>query len=119
VADTVEIRLNFNCTVKQETKQRWVAGCQLLDVYSQGKTRDEAKKNLKEALFAWVESCLERGTLDEALRQCGLQKIRPAKIRPGDQHISLSPLDTENPADTFPVHLSIPAYQPAALLSVQ
>ncbi len=52
-----------------------VASCPPLDVYSQGKTEAQAKKNLVEALSLFLESCHERGTLDAVLKECGFDKI--------------------------------------------
>ncbi|HET9767956.1 MAG TPA: type II toxin-antitoxin system HicB family antitoxin [Thermoanaerobaculia bacterium] len=49
----------------------WVAGFPRLDVYSQGDTIEEAKANASDALRLWVDSCLDRGTLGEALRDLG------------------------------------------------
>lgn len=67
---TVEISLDLLCTVKQDARgSRWVAGCPALDLFSQGRTEEEAKLCLKEATGIWVEDCLERGTLDQALRE--------------------------------------------------
>jgi predicted RNase H-like HicB family nuclease len=114
MADTVNISLRLLCQVKKETRQRWVAGCPQLDVYSQGKTEQEAKDRLKQALLLWVESCFERGTLEDALRQVGFRRV--ASVPLGGQHIVAPAPETEATEGTFPVHLSIPAYQAAALL---
>lgn len=45
----------------------FLACCPALDIMSQGATRDEAKKNLIEAIGLFVRSCIERGTLRDAL----------------------------------------------------
>jgi predicted RNase H-like HicB family nuclease len=119
VVDTVKISLCLMCTVKR-AEGRWVTGCPALDIYSQGKTKEAAQRSLEEAIGLWVEDCLERGTLDQALREVGFERVHPAAIRPGDEHIMLSPIveveDAALTADTFPVHISIPAYQAATLL---
>ena len=53
---------------------RWhVASSQDLDVHSQGLTVDEAKKNLMEAVQLFIESCYERGVLDNVLQALGFQ----------------------------------------------
>jgi predicted RNase H-like HicB family nuclease len=118
LVDTVKISLCLMCTVKR-AEGRWVTGCPALDICSQGKTKEEAQRSLEEAIGLWVEDCLERGTLDQALREVGFERVHPAAIRPGDEHITLSPVveDAALAADTFPVHISIPAYQAAALLA--
>ena len=48
-----------------------MASCPVLDVFSQGTTREDARKNLEEALQLFLTSCIERGTLDEVLKDCG------------------------------------------------
>jgi predicted RNase H-like HicB family nuclease len=118
--ESVGIAFNLLCTVKQEGTNRWVTGCPKLDIYSQGRTEEEAKSSLKEAIELWVEDCLERGVLNAALLEVGFEKVHPAAIRPGDQHISIYPKDEveDDDLDTFSVHLTIPAYQ-AALLCAQ
>lgn len=117
--DTVEISLCLSCTVKRDTGSRWVTGCPALDLYSQGKTKDEAKRSLEEAIGLWVEDCLERGTLEQALREVGFHRVHPEIIQPGDEHVIVSPAGEDDglAVDTFPVHISIPAYQAASLLS--
>ena len=53
-------------------KGNWfVAHCPPLDVTTQGKTLEEAKNNLIEASQLFMISCLERGTLDQALKELG------------------------------------------------
>ena len=117
--DTVEISLCLVCTVKREAGNRWVTGCPALDLYSQGKTKEDAKRCLEEAIEIWVEDCLERGTLDSALREVGMHKIHPSSLKPGEQHIAVRSIqEQEEPTeDSFNLHLSIPAYQASALLS--
>ncbi len=113
--DTVQVQFNLQCRVRQDTDSRWVSWCPLLDIASQGATKDEAKRCLEEAVELWVESCLERATLDAALRELGFEKVHPAEIRPGEQHLTATGAELAD--DTFPVHLLIPAYQAAALLT--
>jgi len=65
---TIQIQLPFDI----EKKNDWyISSCDVLDVHSQGKTKDEAKHNLGEALFLFFLSCFERGTIDEVLKDCG------------------------------------------------
>lgn len=116
--DTVEISLCLICTVRQDAEDRWVTGCPALDIFSQGETKEEAQRALEEAIGLWVEDCLERGTLDEALREVGFEKVHPETLRPGDEHISVRPgmEEAELAPDTFPVHITVPAYQASAFL---
>ncbi len=58
-----------------------VALCPCLDVCSQGGTEEEARSNIGEALKAFLTTCYERGTLDEAFKQCGFEVAGPR--RPG------------------------------------
>jgi predicted RNase H-like HicB family nuclease len=62
--------LTLPVTVKKKAKA-YISSCPCLDVYSQGRTEEEAEKNLGEALKLFLVSCYERGTLDEALKECG------------------------------------------------
>jgi predicted RNase H-like HicB family nuclease len=116
VADTVAISIHLLCTLKKEAENLWVTGCPLLDLYSQGSSENDAKRSLREAILLWVENCVERGTLDQALRECGFQSVRPEAVPEGDQHSAIHPVSEQEtlPPDTFPIHLSIPAYQAAA-----
>mgnify|MGYP001559486586 CR=1 FL=1 len=72
---TVKFHVDVPVCVKQEG--RWyLAACLPLDIYSQGTTEDEAVKNLTEALQLFVESCFERGTLEQALKELGFKTSR-------------------------------------------
>ena len=65
-----QLQFNFFGTFKRE--DGWViAHCPPLDITTQAKTVTEAKKNLTEAAELFIISCLERGTLDLALRELG------------------------------------------------
>ena len=66
-----------------------------LDVHSQGRTEDEAMKNIAEAIQAFVESCYERGTLEQVLKDCG---FRPARGGDTERH-ALSPNPNERMID--------------------
>ncbi len=58
----------------------FIALCPIFDVSSQGKSPVEAKKNLVEALFLFVTTCFEMGTLDEVMKECG---FKPRRTVPG------------------------------------
>lgn len=69
------IQFRFFCTVKQE--ENWIiSSCPALDVHSQGKTDDEARKNLIEAISLFLETCLEMNSLDAVLKQIGYQPVQ-------------------------------------------
>ena len=77
----VEITLRMPVRVHVEDGWR-IASCDLLDVHSQGRTKAEAMRNLGEAIHLFIESCYERGTLDEVLRASG---FRPVAELPGTE----------------------------------
>jgi predicted RNase H-like HicB family nuclease len=55
------------------TKRRkwYLATCPPLGVASQGPTKGEALKNLRDAIRGFLADCYERGTLSEVLKQAG------------------------------------------------
>ena len=74
----MKIRITFTAKLPIEItkKAKWfVASCPAFDVASQGETEAEAKKNIAEALFMFLRSCYERGTLDAVLKQCGFRPV--------------------------------------------
>jgi predicted RNase H-like HicB family nuclease len=52
----------------------WIGYCPPLDLYTCGATREEMLKNTQEAIELFFESCIRRGTLDEALRELNWEK---------------------------------------------
>lgn len=69
---SLKMKLTLELPIRITKKEKWyVAACPALDVISQGETEEQAKKNLGEALHLFLVSCLERGTLDAVLRECG------------------------------------------------
>jgi predicted RNase H-like HicB family nuclease len=48
----------------------WVSICPILDVASQGCTKQEAKENLQEAIHLFMETCFEMGTLMQVMQDC-------------------------------------------------
>ncbi len=56
---------------------RWYfAHCPPLDITTQGRTEHEAKENLVEASQLFIISCLERGTLEQALKELGFVPVK-------------------------------------------
>ena len=49
----------------------YIAKCPELDFVSQGMDRDEARRNLLEAVHIQLEEMAELGTLDDYLSECG------------------------------------------------
>jgi predicted RNase H-like HicB family nuclease len=90
--NTVRIQLGLFGVVKREGSW-YIAHCPSLDVTTQGRTLEEAKKNLIEASELFLISCLERGTLEQAFRELG---VTPAKVA--------QPI----PRNAFPIAISVP-----------
>lgn len=64
--------MEFNLPARIRKKGKWfISSCRPLDVHSQGKTKQEAERNLVNALASFLISCFERGTLDEVLKESG------------------------------------------------
>lgn len=59
----------------------YFACCPPLDITTQGRTEAEAKANLQEAAEFFMTSCIERGTLDQALKELGFIEVGSSKER--------------------------------------
>lgn len=71
-----KITLTAKLPIQIIKKTKWyVASCPALDVATQGETEEVARKNIAEALTMFLRSCLERGTLDAVLKQCGFKSV--------------------------------------------
>jgi predicted RNase H-like HicB family nuclease len=75
-----EIKLPVSMKKKADI---FVICCPPLDVWSQGKTEFEAQKNIEEAMKMFLVTCIEKGTLEVVLRECGfkLSKADAYKVR--------------------------------------
>ena len=79
---TIGAEFNLFGTIRQRGKL-YIAYCPPLDLTTQGSSIEEAKKNLIEACQLFIISCLERGTLDQALRELGFIPLsNPDKAGP-------------------------------------
>ena len=73
--------LAFKLPVKITKRAKWyLASCPILDVHSQGKTKELAKRNLIEALSLFFITSLERGNLDNVLAECGFTPTGDGEI---------------------------------------
>ena len=83
-------RAEFKFTLPFETHQegRWIiAYCPALELASQGQTFEKAKSNLVEAIRGFLESCYDRGVLDEVLKESGFELAQQSGARVADpQH---------------------------------
>jgi predicted RNase H-like HicB family nuclease len=78
----MEISIEFELPARIRKKGAWfISSCPLLDVFSQGQTREEAERNLVDALASFLTSCYERGTLDAVLRESGVVPASGLKTR--------------------------------------
>ena len=77
------LQFNFFGVVKREGAW-YVAHCPPLDITTQGRTAAEARRNLAEASELFLVSCLERGSLDQALRELGFTQVQKVVARRPD-----------------------------------
>lgn len=110
--DSVLIAMRLRCFLRPE-RTSWVSGCPSLDVFSQADTAEGAKEALREAVELWVVSCLERGTLAQAMREVGwhLAFDLPIPSKGAD-----CPAADEALGEPFPLELTIPAFHAAAVV---
>lgn len=121
--ETVTVEVNLHAFIRRETRTRWVAVCPSVGVASQGETEPKARRAIQEAVQFWFESCIERGTLDRALKDANFRPVPAGTPLPEDaaQFVSVNrkklPDDAEDVRGTaFDIHVAIPAYQAAAFL---
>jgi predicted RNase H-like HicB family nuclease len=79
----IEVQARFERYGTMKRDGEWyVAYCPPLDIGSQGTTPEEARENLIEAARMFLASCLERGTLDQALKELGFIPLGKAHSMP-------------------------------------
>jgi predicted RNase H-like HicB family nuclease len=76
---TVQAEFRLFGTIKRQGGW-YVAHCPPLDITTQGKTEDEARRNLIEASELFVISCFERGTFEQALRELGWHVVPAGSV---------------------------------------
>lgn len=85
-----EVKLPISIKKKENI---YISCCPVLDVWSQGKTQEEARKNIEEALKLFLFTCIDKGTLDEVLKACGFRAIRkPMAALPKDHRFVSVPI---------------------------
>ncbi len=78
---TKQVEFYARLPIKFKKRAHWyLASCPVLDVHSQGITRKEAERNLKEALGLFLTSCFERSVLDQVLKDCGFKLSTHGKL---------------------------------------
>lgn len=88
--------LPVNIFKEQDT---FVAYTQALDLSTVGKTFDEVKKNFTEAVQIFFKEIIEKGTLEEVLKDYGWQKVNnqffpPVQISNEPIKVSISGTNT-------------------------
>lgn len=84
MANAPQIGIQFRLPVKIRKKGRWfISSCPSLDVHSQGHAKEEARRNLVDALMFFFESCFERGTLDAVLSEAGFVPAAASAVAKG------------------------------------
>ncbi len=97
---SMQIKMMLELPIKVVKKERWfIASCPALDVVDQGDTAEEAKAHLGEALMLFLESCLDRGVLEEVLRDCGFEPVCSDESDVAERE------EIESPEDTIDVPL--------------
>jgi len=76
----VVFSFSFPYKIRKE-RNYFVTWCYPLDIFSQGKTPEEAINNLKTATRLFITSCYERGTLDRVLKDCGFIAFTETKSK--------------------------------------
>ena len=114
MTESIALNVHLQAFVRRDTRTRWIATCPLVGVSSQGKTAVDARRCLQEAIGLWFESCLERGVLDQALREAN---FRPSQSGGEGASRRRTRLTGRNIlGDRFEIHLTIPAYEAPTLL---
>ena len=66
--------MELKITIETWARESWyIAKCPELDFVAQGRTMEEAKRNLREVVEIQFEEMREMGTLDEYLQECGFK----------------------------------------------
>ncbi len=59
----------------------FISYCPELDLYSQGETIKQATENISEATHLFIQSCIQRNTLNEVLTECGFTSYKQQSTR--------------------------------------
>jgi predicted RNase H-like HicB family nuclease len=84
-------------TIKKK-RDYYLVHCPLIDIYSQGETEVKAISNLKEAINLFLISCIERGTFEKVMAECGAQIVSKTltKVPEGKRFINIPfPITTD------------------------
>lgn len=88
----VEFKLSAFLRPAKDVEGLYVSFCPKLDMYSQGRTQEEAKQAIESAIGLWVQTCYERGVLEKALKQAGFTRMAAGTtLAPEAERISVLP----------------------------
>ncbi len=91
----MRVKIQFEArlpVVFKEENNQVVACCPILDVVSQGDDREDAKRNLKEAISLFFITCYDHGTLDQVMKELGFTfspDITQDEVLPGPDSIDV------------------------------
>ena len=117
MANRVSVSFMVRGIVRKEP-DGFVAGYPRLELYSQGDSPEQAKENAREALRLWFGSCIDRGTLGEALRELGWHRAPDDATDAGGvsadaEHIMIVRHLEDSLGEPWEDTITIPAYQAA------
>jgi predicted RNase H-like HicB family nuclease len=89
----IEFKVSLPVSIMKEGKL-FVAHTSALDISTSGKTEKEVKKRFQEIVSIFLEEIMEKGTLEEVLRDFGWKKIQkqwnpPTLISQQSEEISI------------------------------
>jgi predicted RNase H-like HicB family nuclease len=116
MSESITLEVALEAYVRRERPAAWVSVCPQIGVASQGATNARAKVALQEAVELWFESCIERGVLEQALREAN---FRPSPLAaPARQRSTSHAFDSSDVrGQRFIMRLRIPAYEAPNVLS--
>lgn len=119
MGETITLEISLRAFVRRATRSRWIAVCPSLGVASQGPDEQAAKRSLDEAVQLWFESCIERGVLDQALKEAHFLPLPPEKAPPAGADLVRANRKVEPDilGDEFNIIAAIPAYQAARFVN--
>jgi predicted RNase H-like HicB family nuclease len=115
LAERIEIKMLVSAFLKRSGRN-WVATAPRFGVVTQGNSRVDAERSLREALELWVESCVERGTLEGALREVGFRPVPAGSGAASADRVQVKVSRvpaSEVIGSESEIEISIPAYQAA------
>jgi predicted RNase H-like HicB family nuclease len=106
--DLLSMKVRLVCFARDDGEY-WTSGCPTLDLYSQGDSAEDARHCLEEAVQLWIESCVERGTLHQALRELGWDLATGNVVRNWAAHGEVA--EPKAGERFFELVVDVPAYQ--------